>query len=389
MSVSFSDCFSDLLCSENSSEVLSGESPDSSSDLESSNCTEESIARFIEDERNFVPGFDYLSRFQSRSLDASAREESVAWILKVNETEAFSRITIMPLDRFLSSLQIRDLGHSSDQISAVGSFDGGSPGFLFHVTFSFIDYRCRVLQVQAYYRFQPLTAYLSVNYFDRFLYSRRLPLENGWPLQLLSVACLSLAAKMEEPLVPSLLDFQVEGAKFIFEPRTILRMELLVLSVLDWRLRSVTPFSFIDFFACKLDPTGTYIGFLLPRAAEIILSNIQEASFLEHWPSSIAAAAILCAANEIPNLSLVNPEHVESWCEGLSKHKIISCYRLMQDLVLDNNRRKPPKVFPQLWVTVRAGMRSGDSSSSSSSSSFKRKKLNSCLWVDDDKIKEL
>jgi len=32
---------------------------------------------------------------------------------------------------------------------------------------------------------------------------------NGWPLQLLSVACLSLAAKMEEPLVPSLLDFQV------------------------------------------------------------------------------------------------------------------------------------------------------------------------------------
>lgn len=32
---------------------------------------------------------------------------------------------------------------------------------------------------------------------------------NGWPLQLLSVACLSLAAKMEETLVPSLLDLQV------------------------------------------------------------------------------------------------------------------------------------------------------------------------------------
>ena len=28
-------------------------------------------------------------------------------------------------------------------------------------------------------------------------------------MQLLSVACLSLAAKMEEPLVPSLLDLQV------------------------------------------------------------------------------------------------------------------------------------------------------------------------------------
>ncbi|KAF6159230.1 hypothetical protein GIB67_032001 [Kingdonia uniflora] len=32
---------------------------------------------------------------------------------------------------------------------------------------------------------------------------------NGWPLQLLSVACLSLAAKMKELLVPSLLDIHV------------------------------------------------------------------------------------------------------------------------------------------------------------------------------------
>ncbi|KAJ6726087.1 CYCLIN-D1-1 [Salix purpurea] len=146
--------------------------------------------------------------------------------------------------------------------------------------------------LHAYYGFQPLTAYLSVNYLDRFLYSRRLPQTDGWPLQLLSVACLSLAAKMEEPLVPSLLDLQVEGAKYIFEPRTIRRMELLVLGVLDWRLRSITPFSFTGFFACKLDPAGAYTGFLISRATEIILSNIKEASFLEYGPSSIAAAAI-------------------------------------------------------------------------------------------------
>lgn len=166
-------------------------------------------------------------------------------------------------------------------------------------------------------------------------------------------------------------------------------MELLVLSVLDWRLRSVTPFSFIDFFACKLDPTGTFMGFLISRASKIILSNIQEASFLEYRPSSIAAAAILCAANEIPNLSLVNPEHAESWCDGLSKEKIISCYRLMQRLVLNDSRRKQPKVIPQLRVTIRARMRSScDSSSSSSSSSsptYKRRKLNNYLWVGDDK----
>ncbi|MED6159098.1 hypothetical protein PIB30_039244 [Stylosanthes scabra] len=349
MSISYSDFFSDsdLFCAEDTSGIISEDSPESSSsfsDLGSLSPppppmeVEESIAGFLENERNFVPGFEYLTRFQSHSLDASAREESVAWILKV----------------------------------------------------------------QAYYGFQPLTAYLSVNYMDRFLNSRQLPQTNGWPLQLLSVACLSLAAKMEEPLVPSLLDLQVEGAKYIFEPRTIQRMELLVLGVLDWRLRSITPFCFLAFFACKLDSTGTFTAFLTSRATQIILSNVQEASFLAYWPSCIAAAAILCAANEIPNWSLVKPEHAESWCQGLTKEKIKGCYQLMQELlVIDTNQRKAPKVLPQLRVmTTRPRTRSSASSflssspSSSSSSStsssafslsYKRRKLNNCLWVDDHK----
>ncbi|XP_045812728.1 cyclin-D1-1-like [Trifolium pratense] len=328
MSISYSNFFSDsdLLCGEETSSILSTDSPtDCFSDVDSSPSPEdEFIAGLIEDERKFVLGFDYFSKLQSRSLDSSARDESIAWILKV----------------------------------------------------------------QAYYGFQPLTAYLAVNYMDRFLNNRRLPQTNGWPLQLLSVACLSLAAKMEETLVPSLLDLQVEGAKYLFEPKTIRRMELLVLSILDWRLRSVTPFSFLSFFACKLDTTGTLTGFLISHASQIILSNIQEASFLAYWPSCIAAAAILHAANEIPNWSLVRPEHAESWCEGLRKEKIMGCYRLMQGLVIDNNQRKPPKVLPQMRVTTQPLVRScvsSSSSSPSSSSPYKRRKLNNCLWVDDDK----
>ncbi|XP_019445494.1 PREDICTED: cyclin-D1-1 [Lupinus angustifolius] len=333
MSLSCPDRFSDsnLLCSEDTSGVISGESPEfSSSNIDSlppplspSSEEDESIAAFIEDERNFVLGLDYLSRFQSRSLDDSARKESVAWILKV----------------------------------------------------------------QAYYGFQPLTAYLSVNYMDRFLNSRQLPQTNGWPMQLLSVACLSLAAKMEEPLVPSLLDLQVAGPKYIFEPRTIQRMELLVLGVLDWRLRSITPFSFLSFFACKLDSNGTFTGFLVSRATQIILSNVQEASFLAYWPSCIAAAAVLFAANEIPDWSLVKPEHAESWCEGLRKEKIVGCYQLMQELVIiDNNKKKLPKVLPQLLLTTQSPTSSSISLSSSSSFSlsYKRRRINNCLWVDGD-----
>ncbi|XP_023538200.1 cyclin-D1-1-like [Cucurbita pepo subsp. pepo] len=316
---SSSNCFIDshLLCDEESSGILSGESLEYLTDFESADSSEDSIAGFIEDERHFVPGIDYLSRFQSQSLDSSARADSVAWILKVH----------------------------------------------------------------SYYGFQPLTAYLSVNYLDRFLYSRPLPETNGWKMQLLSVACLSLAAKMEEPLVPSFLDLQIGGAKHIFEPRTIRRMELLVLTTLNWRLRSVTPLSFIGFFAHKVDPSGTFSSFLNSRSTEIILSNLRDASFLEYWPSCIAAAALLCAANEIPNLTLLNPEHAESWCNGLSKEKIGGCYRLMQQPLAS-------KVIVPLRVRIRAGLRYIDSSSSSSPPStlpFKRRKLNNCVYPEDDK----
>lgn len=330
MSVSCSDCFSDLLCGEDSDTVFTNggggeDSPEcSSSDIESQFVDfDESIAGLIEDERYFVPGFDYFERFQSQSLIAVAREDSVAWILKV----------------------------------------------------------------QRHYGFQPLTAYLAVNYFDRFLYSKSLPQTDCWPLQLLSVACLSLAAKMEEPLVPSLLDLQVEGAKYIFEPKTIQRMEFLVLRVLDWRLRSITPFCFLSFFAYKLDPVGTFTGFLISRATEIILSNIQEASFLEYWPSCIAAATILCAANDLPNFSLVNAEHAESWCDGLRKDKIVGCYELVQKYAIALRPRRFPKVLPRVRVMTRASTvltSESSSSSSSSSTSYKRRKLNNSWWNTDD-----
>jgi hypothetical protein len=45
-----SDHFSDLLCGEGS-EILLGESPECSSDLDSGLCIDESIAEFIEDEK--------------------------------------------------------------------------------------------------------------------------------------------------------------------------------------------------------------------------------------------------------------------------------------------------------------------------------------------------
>ncbi|XP_073301116.1 cyclin-D1-1-like [Primulina huaijiensis] len=315
MSPSCSECFSDLLCGEDSDIIFSeygDESPGSSSELKSRLPeTEESIAGMLENER----GLTEINVHQS--VDASVRAESVAWILKV----------------------------------------------------------------QRYYGFQPLTAYLSVNYFDRFLRSHKLPILNGWPLQLLSMACLSLAAKMEEPLVPSLLDLQVEGAKFIFESRNVQRMELLVLRVLDWRLRAISPFCYLSFFALKIDPAGTYIGFLVSRAKEIILCYIQEASFLEYRPSCIAAAAILCVANDLPDFSLITAQRAKSWYDGLDKENITSCYQSMRRIV-SNKPKKKPKVLPRFRVTTCSSTTSCNSSSFSLSR--KRRKLSKNSWKDEN-----
>jgi cyclin D1/2/4 len=44
----------------------------------------------------------------------------------------------------------------------------------------------------------------------------------------------------------------VGESRFVFEARTIQRMELLVLSTLDWRMHAITPFSFIDYFLGKI-----------------------------------------------------------------------------------------------------------------------------------------
>lgn len=60
------------------------------------------------------------------------------------------------------------------------------------------------------------------------------------------MACLSLAAKMEEQRSPLLSEYKVEDC--IIEWRWINQMELAVLATLEWRMDSITPFPFIDYF---------------------------------------------------------------------------------------------------------------------------------------------
>uniref|UniRef100_A0A453PLZ1 Cyclin-like domain-containing protein n=1 Tax=Aegilops tauschii subsp. strangulata TaxID=200361 RepID=A0A453PLZ1_AEGTS len=133
-----------------------------------------------------------------------------------------------------------------------------------------IDWIWKVIE---HFNFAPLTAVLSVNYLDRFLSVYPLPEGKAWVTQLLAVACLSLASKMEETYVPLPVDLQVVEATSAFEGKTIKRMELLVLSTLKWRMQAVTACSFIDYFLRKFNDHDAPSMLAFSRSTDLILST--------------------------------------------------------------------------------------------------------------------
>ncbi|KAL6209961.1 hypothetical protein ACLB2K_020899 [Fragaria x ananassa] len=252
----------------------------SSSSSSSSSSSTIFLRRLIDSESHHLPSPNYLSLCRDRTVDVTARQDSINWILRVH----------------------------------------------------------------AHYHFAPLTAFLSVNYFDRFLSTRSLPRQHGrWPFQLLSVACLSLAAKMEEPHVPYIVDLQILEPKFIFEPKTVQRMELWVMSTLNWRLRSVTPFDFLPHVINKL-PASSPLN-LFEASSDLVLKTIRVIDFLGFTPSTVAAAAVLCAAGESVESAAAEDQAGAVFDEGVNKENVRSCHQLMEEYLIDtchsSSRRKP------------------------------------------------
>ncbi|KAE8682799.1 Interferon-related developmental regulator family protein / IFRD protein family isoform 1 [Hibiscus syriacus] len=185
-----------------------------------------------------------------------------------------------------------------------------------------------ILRARAAFGFRFQTAYLSMTYFDRFLSRKSIDSEKSWAMQLLSIACLSLAAKMEEMEVPALSEFQIEGCNF--DTKTIQRMELLVLNTLEWKMSLVTPFAFLHFFIwemCKSSPPDMKV------ITHLILFTIKEVNVMEHRPSVVAVAAILRALNQrLTRKALEYTMNSVSFCGFLEIEGVFTCYNLMQKL---------------------------------------------------------
>ncbi|XP_022724114.1 putative cyclin-D6-1 [Durio zibethinus] len=191
-----------------------------------------------------------------------------------------------------------------------------------------------ILQAQHSCNLDPFTPYLAVNYMDRFISRQEIPQGNPWVLRLLVIACISLAAKMKEIHFSS-SNFQREEG-FIFDAPAIQRMELLILDALNWRMRSITPFSFIRFFISLLelkDPPLTQA--LKERATNIILQARNEINLLEFKPSIIAASALLLASHELFPLQFPSFETSILSCEYVNKENLLKCFNVMQEMVIN------------------------------------------------------
>ncbi|KAK3445998.1 hypothetical protein EUGRSUZ_A01768 [Eucalyptus grandis] len=183
-------------------------------------------------------------------------------------------------------------------------------------------------------RLDPLSSYLAVNYLDRFLSCQSLPHLSPWVLRLLAVCCVSLAAKMRNTDF-SLADFQGDGG-FVHDSRTIQRMEVLILGALKWRMRSVTPFSFVAFFTSlfKLkDPPLRQA--LNARATEIIFKSQNDVELMDFRPSVIAASALLSASHELFPLQFSCFRTAILNCSYVNKDELLDCYSAMQDVAME------------------------------------------------------
>ncbi|XP_044503631.1 putative cyclin-D6-1 isoform X2 [Mangifera indica] len=179
--------------------------------------------------------------------------------------------------------------------------------------------------------FDPFLSYLASNYMDRFLSSQVMPQPDPRMLQLLAISCLSLAAKMRK-MEFTLTHFRGD-AGLIFDTQTIERMEYVILGALNWRMRSVTPFSFLSFFISLFnlkDPPLKHA--LKARAGEIIFKSQSDIEILEFKPSIIAASALLFASREL------FPMQFHCFRKAISNssyEKTLECFNCIEEIVMD------------------------------------------------------
>ncbi|KAG5377523.1 hypothetical protein IGI04_042119 [Brassica rapa subsp. trilocularis] len=135
------------------------------------------------------------------------------------------------------------------------------------------------------------TIFCAASCFDRFVYATICNEWSKWMVELVAVTSLSIASKFNEVSSPSLEDFQMEGLNHMFHHKTVLEMELIVLKALEWRVNSVTSFSFSQILVTTIGMGGGDI--MMNRITDHLLDDLCDLKMLAYAPSAVAVAVVL------------------------------------------------------------------------------------------------
>jgi hypothetical protein len=144
-----------------------------------------------------------------------------------------------------------------------------------------------LIQVHQRFRLLPETLFLAVNIIDRFLSARVVSLAK---LQLVGVACMFIAAKVEEIIAPSAGNF-LYCADSSYTETEILQAEKYILKTLDWNMSYPNPMHFLRRIS-KADEYNVKVRTLGKYLLEI---SVLEWRLIAAPPSLLAAASIWLA----------------------------------------------------------------------------------------------
>jgi len=154
-----------------------------------------------------------------------------------------------------------------------------------------------LVEVGEEYKLQTETLHLAVNYIDRFLSTMAVQRSK---LQLVGAACMFIAAKYEEIYPPDVGEF-VYITDDTYNKRQVLRMEHLVLKVLDFDLAVATSHLFLhkmlEMYQDEDPSEDNRLAALASYLAELVLVEGQD--MLKFSASQVAASCVAMARHTL------------------------------------------------------------------------------------------
>ncbi|KAK2972329.1 hypothetical protein RJ640_014387, partial [Escallonia rubra] len=203
------------------------------------------------------------------------------------------------------------------------------------------------------------TVFSAANYFDRFISANQCHGWKYWMVELLSVACLSIASKFGETAPPPLNETQMEGLDHEFQSSLIQQMELTVLKNLEWRLGCITSSSYVEVLTWNIEFLIKPLSLedLTVRLTELLLRALLDYKLLAFRPSVVALSALSCLLEEnFPSTTGACLAQLTSLISEEQMENISKCKKTMNEKLVDQlqNLAAPLHSFsyPSSPVTV-------------------------------------